>query len=72
MAALFTPIQVTIGAITVSVIFANLLMGCFDVIRESESFIQLSLDIYVAGMLITDLVKIQVGVEALKVVTGLS
>lgn len=54
LAALFAPAQVALGAVTGSVIFGSLLMGDFGGIGEFESFIQLSLGIYLAGMLISD------------------
>lgn len=54
LAALFAPAQVALGAVTGKVIFAGLLMGDFGGIGELESFIQMSLAIYVAGMLVPD------------------
>lgn len=54
LAALFAPAQVALGAVTGSVIFGSLLMGDFGGIGELESFIQLSLGIYLGGMLISN------------------
>lgn len=54
LAALFAPASVALGAVTGSVIFSGLLMGDFGGIGELEGFIQLSIGIYVAGMLISN------------------
>lgn len=54
LAALFAPGQVALGAVTGSIIFGGLLMGDFGGIGELESFIQHSLAIFVAGMLISN------------------
>lgn len=54
LAALFAPAQVALGAVTGKVIFSSLLMGDFGGIGELESFIQMSIGIYVAGMLVSN------------------
>ncbi len=54
LAALFAPAQVALGAVTGKVIFSSLLMGDFGGIGELESFIQMSIGIYVAGMLLSN------------------
>ncbi len=54
LAALFAPLQVALGSVTGKIIFSGLLMGDFGGIGELEAFIQMSLAIYVAGMLVSD------------------
>lgn len=54
LAALFAPAQVALGAVTGKIIFSALLMGDFGGIGELESFIQMSIAIYVAGMMVSN------------------
>lgn len=54
LAALFAPAQVALGAVTGKIIFSGLLMGDFGGIGELESFIQMSIAIYVAGMMVSN------------------
>lgn len=65
LVALFHPLQVAIGASVGKIIFADLLLGDFDGIGALESFIQLSLAMYIAGLLIRNpLNKWQLGIAA--------
>ena len=54
LAALFAPAQVALGAVTGKIIFSGLLMGDFGGIGELESFIQMSVAIYVGGMMVSN------------------
>ncbi|MFK3939971.1 cell division protein FtsQ [Alkalihalobacillus sp. NPDC078783] len=66
LVALFHPLQVAIGAAVGKIVFADLLLGKFDGIGALESFIQLSLAMYIAGLLIRNpLNKWQLGIAAI-------
>lgn len=52
LAALFHPLYVALGAAVGDIVFAGLLMGDFGGIGELEGFIELTLAIYVAGLLV--------------------
>jgi hypothetical protein len=52
LAALFHPLYVALGASVGSIIFGGLLMGDFGGIGEVEGFIEFTLAIYVAGLLV--------------------
>ncbi|MCM2676119.1 cell division protein FtsQ [Alkalicoccobacillus plakortidis] len=66
LVALFHPLQVAIGASVGKIVFADLLLGNFDGIGALESFIQLSLAMYIAGLLIRNpLSKWQLGIASI-------
>ncbi len=54
LAILFDPFSVAIGSAFGSVIFGGLLMGNFGGIGEIEGFLQLSLAIFVGGMIVSN------------------
>lgn len=53
-AILFNPLYAALGACVGEVVFGELLLGQFGGISELEKFIEFSLAIFVAGMLVTD------------------
>lgn len=53
-AILFNPLYAALGASVGEIIFGELLLGQFGGISELEKFIQFSLAVFVAGMLVTD------------------
>ncbi|CDO04693.1 cell division protein FtsQ [Oceanobacillus picturae] len=66
LAALFHPLYVALGASVGNIVFAGLLMGDFGGIGEIEGFIEFTLAIYVAGLLVRNpLNKMQLAVAAL-------
>lgn len=52
LAALFHPLYVALGASVGNIIFAGLLMGDFGGVGEIEGFIEFTLAIYIAGLLV--------------------
>ena len=54
LAILFDPISVALGSAFGSVIFGGLLMGNFGGIGEIEGFLQLSMAIFVGGMIVSN------------------
>lgn len=54
LAILFDPLSVGLGAAFGSVIFGGLLMGNFGGIGEIEGFIQLSMAIFIGGIVVSD------------------
>jgi hypothetical protein len=66
LAALFHPLYVAVGASVGNIVFAGLLMGDFGGIGEIEGFIEFTLAIYVAGLLVRNpLSKVQLAVASL-------
>ena len=66
LVALFHPLQVALGASVGKIVFADLLLGNFDGIGALESFIQLTLAMYIAGLLIRNpLSKWQLGIASI-------
>ncbi|WP_340084890.1 cell division protein FtsQ [Siminovitchia sp. FSL H7-0308] len=66
LAALFHPLYVAVGASVGNIVFAGLLMGDFGGIGEVEGFIEFTLAIYVAGLLVRNpLSKRQLAVASL-------
>lgn len=53
-AILFNPLYAALGASVGEIVFGELLLGQFGGISELEKFIQFSLAVFVAGMLVTD------------------
>ena len=54
LAILFDPISVALGCAFGGVVFGGLLMGNFGGIREIEGFIQLSMAIFIGGMIVSN------------------
>ena len=67
---LFHPLYAALGASVGAIIFGDLLLGDFGGLGEVEGFIQITLAMYIAGLLVRDATnKRQVGVAALIAVT---
>src|SRR5699024_6003041 len=67
---LFHPLYAALGASVGAIIFGDLLLGDFGGLGEVEGFLQITLAMYIAGLLVRDPTnKRQVGVAALVAVT---
>ena len=67
---LFHPLYAALGASVGAIIFGDLLLGDFGGLGEVEGFLQITLAMYIAGLLVRDATnKRQVGVAALIAVT---
>ncbi|ASF41289.1 cell division protein FtsQ [Halobacillus halophilus] len=63
---LFHPLYAAVGASVGEIIFGDLLLGDFGGLGELEGFIQFTLAMYIAGLLVTNLKsKKQIGIAAL-------
>ncbi len=66
LCVLFHPLYAALGASVGKIIFADLLMGDFSGIGELEGFIQLTVGMYVAGLIVKNpLNKVQLTIAAL-------
>ena len=67
---LFHPLYAALGASVGAIIFGDLLLGDFGGLGEVEGFLQITLAMYIAGLLVRDATnKRQVGVAAIIAVT---